>query len=247
MKDPAHRLAGTPVWDVSVRLFHWSLAGLFAVCYLTGGHDRWFVVHKAAGIGIVALIVYRLAWGVVGSHHARFANFLRGPAAAWGHVRDLVLRRPGHTLGHNPLGGYGVVVLLALCLVQTLSGLFATGIDQNGPLAYLLPDGLSSWLADVHAFNLDILIAMVAVHVGAVLVTSILTRDNLIRAMLTGRKRTAGPAVSARLQAGAPPVVIVRRHLALALTLSAAALAAIVILSIAHGSLGIFGRMASLL
>lgn len=231
------RRAGTPVWDVSVRLFHWSLAGLFALCYLTGGHDRWFAIHRAAGIGIIVLIVYRLVWGFVGSHHARFANFLRGPAAALEHVRDLVRRRPGHTLGHNPLGGYGVVVLIVLCLVQTVSGLFAAGIDQNGPLAYLMPDGVSAWLADVHAFNLNLLIAMVGIHVGAVIVTSLLTRDNLIRAMLTGRKHV--PAAS-----GAPAVVIVRRHLALAITFSAVALVAIVILAMAHGSLGIFGRIA---
>ena len=123
------------VWDLPVRLFHWTLAVLAVFSFVTGkiGHG-WMAWHVKSGYAILALLTFRLAWGVVGSDTARFTRFVKGIGSARDYARTLLARSPAPFLGHNPLGGWMVVLLLALLLLQAATGLFASEtIAASGP------------------------------------------------------------------------------------------------------------------
>ena len=157
-------------WDCCVRLFHWLLVAAIAVAFLSSevgsALSPW---HVPAGWVAAILIAFRLVWGLVGGEHARFANLIR-PSRMAGHVRGLFAGRVHASLGHNPLGGVAVLVLLALVAATTFTGITG-GEDGHEAIAYIL-------------------LAMIALHVVAVVAMSFLTRDNLIGAMITGRKKT---------------------------------------------------------
>jgi cytochrome b len=148
-------------------------------------------VHKAAGYGVLVLVVYRVLWGVFGSSTARFSGFVRSPAAVWAYLKALRRNRAKHYLGHNPAGGLMVIGLLVVCGVQVLLGLFSSdGVTASGPFAGLVGDTVSSWTASVHAawFYFAIL-ALVGLHIVANFYYQFVKRENLIGAMITGRKR----------------------------------------------------------
>ena len=133
------------VWDAPVRLFHWLLAVLVAVSvstgYIGGNVMRW---HVWSGCAILGLLIFRLLWGFAGSTTARFAHFVRGPRAALGYARGLLSRSPSHTPGHNPLGGWMVLLLLASAALQAGTGLFSNDdIATEGPLDHLVIKALS--------------------------------------------------------------------------------------------------------
>ena len=180
-----------PIWDWPVRVVHWAMVVLLAVSLTTGlvGGD-WLAWHLRSGFAILALTLFRVLWGFVGSTHARFASFLRGPRRAVAYVRSLV--HPPHETcaGHNPLGGWFVVLLLAALLAQADAGLFADdGISTAGPLAKHVSDAMSDRLTSLHVRGAWVLVALVAVHVGAAVGYLIVLRDNLILPMFTGTKR----------------------------------------------------------
>jgi cytochrome b len=180
------------VWDLPVRLFHWTLVLLIAVSYFTAqaGGD-WMKLHFWSGYGILTLVLFRIAWGFVGSTTARFADFVKGPSAALSHLRELVGRRRPREAGHNPLGGAMVIVLLLAVLAQAATGLFAADTDTgmvNGPLALVTPDKWVDRATAFHEFWINVLLALVALHVLAVVVYLVWKRQNLIGAMVTGRK-----------------------------------------------------------
>jgi cytochrome b len=180
------------VWDLPVRLFHWVLVALMTTSYLTGraGGD-WMTLHFLSGYAILTLILFRIAWGVVGSTTARFSNFVKGPAAAFGHLRELLGKHGPHDAGHNPMGGAMVVAMLFAVLLQTLAGLFSADTDTgivNGPLAHLIPDKWIDRVTHFHGFWVNVLLVMVALHVLAVVTYLVWKRQNLVGAMLTGHK-----------------------------------------------------------
>jgi len=219
-----HGIAAT-VWDLPIRVFHWALALLFAVAYLTGIRPGYYAVHKGAGYAILGLLVFRLIWGFIGPGPARFASFVRGPAAVLGHLKELLHRQHRPLPGHNPLGGWAVVAILALMAVQIMSGLFAATFDYEGPLARLLPDSGQDMMAGLHAFTVNLLLAMLAVHLVGIAVTSFLGRENLVASMFHGRKRLAvGDLVAVRLAS--------RWRVVLAIAL--AALAVVLVLALAR-------------
>jgi cytochrome b len=165
------------VWDPFVRVFHWSLVGLFALALATGDEIEW--LHLAAGYAIAALVVLRTAWGFVGPRHARFSDFVRPPGAVLGYLRDaLRLRAPRH-LGHNPAGGAMVVALLAM-----LAGITATGLMMTTDAFWG-----AQWLEDLHEVLVNATLVLIVFHVVGVLFASFEHSENLIRAMFTGRKR----------------------------------------------------------
>src|SRR5689334_4658634 len=125
------------VWDLPVRLFHWTLLLLFLIAYATGNRVQYYPVHEGAGIALFTLLIFRLIWGFAGNQAARFSSFLKGPRAVVSHVKELLLGRTEPLPGHNPLGGWGVAVLLALLLIESISGLFSSTFDYTGPLAPL--------------------------------------------------------------------------------------------------------------
>lgn len=176
------------VWDLPTRLFHWSLVALVATAWSTGGIQSWFTVHKFAGFGIAILVLFRLAWGFVGSRHSRFRDFVSPPAVAMEHARELGRLRPPRTLGHNPLGGWMLLALLGCLAVTAGSGMFAAGRDIAGPLAAQLSPAVAHAVKEAHELCANLLLVLIAGHLGGVVVETLLTRENLVHAMLTGFK-----------------------------------------------------------
>jgi cytochrome b len=174
------------VWDVPVRLFHWLLLALILVAWFTGESEgAAAAVHRYAGEAIAGLLVFRIVWGFVGGERARFADFAAGPAAIAAHLRDLAARKPKRHLGHNPLGGVAVFLLLLNIAVIVVTGLFSGGDENAGPFAGLW--GLE--LSDAHEAAFRVLQALVVVHVLGVAGETLMAKDALVPAMITGWKR----------------------------------------------------------
>ena len=167
------------VWDLPTRLFHWLLAATFAGAWLTADSERWIGVHTTLGYAFAGLIGFRLVWGLVGPRYARFTSFVRGPAAVKRYLLSILTLRPEHHVGHNPAGGWAVLALLGLGALTALSG-YATFNDFGG-----------HWLEELHEGAAGAMLALVFVHVGAVLLSSLIHRENLVRAMWNGFKRNA--------------------------------------------------------
>ena len=171
------------VWDFPTRLFHWTLAVCTGTAFVTGflggnGMD----VHGKAGIAIAGLIAFRLAWGFVGSTYARFATFLRGPAAIRAYLRG-----QWWGIGHNPLGALSVLALLALLAFQVVTGLFGNDdIAFNGPLYALVDKAASDGFTGWHRRSIWLLLALVALHLAAIVWYAHAKKQKLVRSMLTG-------------------------------------------------------------
>lgn len=215
------------VWDLPTRLFHWSLLALVVVAWFTGEEEgAAALLHRYAGEAIAGLLVFRVIWGFAGGERARFADFAAGPSAILAHARDLLGRQPKRHLGHNPLGGVAVFLLLAVIAGIVVSGLFSGGEDNAGPFAGVW--GLE--LSEVHEVLFRVLQALVVVHVLGVIVETVKAKDALVPAMITGSKRrrpdepgdhakraslialivalTAGAAVSFALAAQPPSALV---------------------------------------
>jgi cytochrome b len=164
------------VWDLPLRVFHWLLAASFAGAFLTAEGDGLRAVHLALGYTFLGLLAFRLLWGVVGSRHARFRAFAYGPKAVREYLGSLLARRPMHYVGHNPAGSWAIYALLALGLVVGVTG-YAVQADAGG-----------RWLEGLHEGASNALLALVIVHVAGVIVGSLAHRENLVAAMVTGRK-----------------------------------------------------------
>ena len=161
------------VWDLPVRLFHWTLAISILVAFLSAEEDSLFAGwHQFAGWIAAILIAFRLIWGLIGGEHARFANFLK-PRHLLHHVSGLLKGKPERSIGHNPLGGLAVVVL-----IWTIGAIVYTGTVMQGESG-----------EELHEMLTNILLGLIALHVVAVVGMSVLTKDNLIKAFVTGRKR----------------------------------------------------------
>ncbi len=179
------------VWDLPVRLFHWLLVALIALSWTTaeiGGNAMQ--VHEWSGYSILTLVLFRIAWGFLGSSSARFASFVRAPREA---IRYATLLKSGKAPffpGHNPLGAWMILALLAALLLQAGTGLFANDdIMTEGPLAKWVSKAASDRFSAIHELNFDLLLALAAVHVAAVLYYLLRKHENLVLPMLHGRKR----------------------------------------------------------
>ena len=164
------------VWDAPVRLFHWLMVISFAGAWLTAESERWRLVHVTLGYTIAGLVAFRLAWGLLGTRHARFASFVRGPRAVLGYLRSLLRGTPERHTGHNPAGALAIVALLLLAIGVTATG-WATYGDVGG-----------HWVGELHEGIATAMLALVGVHVVAVIASSWLHRENLVGSMVTGRK-----------------------------------------------------------
>ena len=201
-----------PVWDPLVRIGHWTLVIAFFTAYLSG--DDLFSIHKWAGYVVAAYVLVRLVWGFVGTKHARFTDFVRGPGAALGYLRGLMTGKVRDYAGHNPAGGAMVVALLFSLIITTSSGMALYAVEDNaGPLAGIVTEETFAPLADalgekeeaargdheesgaeellegVHKAFVYITLALVGLHLAGVVASSLAHRENLARAMVTGRKR----------------------------------------------------------
>jgi cytochrome b len=174
--------ATVKIWDPFVRMFHWSLVASFAVAWLSA--EEWRALHEWAGYAAGSLIALRLVWGIVGTRYARFRQFVRSPSAVATYVRDIVTGREARYLGHNPAGGLMIVALIA-----TLASVAVTGWMMTTD-AYWGVD----WVENVHEALASAMLALVGIHVLGVGVASLRHRENLVAAMVSGRKRSPGAA-----------------------------------------------------
>lgn len=177
------------VWDPLVRVFHWTLVGAFALAFVTG--DDWTQPHAIAGYVVGGLIASRLVWGVIGTHHARFSDFIRGPQAVFRYLSELFSGTAPRVLGHNPAGGAMIVLLLIMLALTVLSGLAVEAAESaTGPLAGLIPTShfWEEFYEEGHEGAANFTLFLVAVHISAVILSSWLHGENLVRAMITGRK-----------------------------------------------------------
>lgn len=176
------------VWDLPIRLFHWSLAILVSVLWISGQKGN-LDIHMLLGLWVLALLIFRLIWGFVGSPTARFSQFVRGPKA----IRDyLTAARTGavRSIGHNPLGALSVLGLIGMLLAQSASGLFTTDdIVTDGPLVHLVTSKTAALLSSFHRIGSKVLLALIVVHLGAVVFYKWVKKDDLVRTMITGTKK----------------------------------------------------------
>jgi len=183
------------VWDLPTRVFHWSLVLAVTVAIVSGeiGGD-WMEVHGKAGLAILGLVAFRLAWGFAGSTHARFLNFLPTASSLRAYLRG---RWKGQ--GHNPLGALSVFALLGLLAVQATTGLFGNDeISFTGPLFALVEEGLANRLTGLHKQLAYVLLAVLALHIVAILVYLFLKKDNLVKPMVTGWKEVRAGTSAAK-------------------------------------------------
>ena len=177
------------VWDAPTRLFHWAIVVLMTFSYVCAMKE-WNQLHFLSGYTVLALLLFRAAWGFIGSETSRFRNFLRSPAAGLAHLAAFGKREPDTEIGHNAAGGWMVLAMLAALFVQVGTGLFSNNdIDAKGPLAHLVSKGTSDWLSGVHATSFYVLLALVVLHIAAIIAYAAIPRHDLVRAMVTGKKR----------------------------------------------------------
>lgn len=183
------------VWDPLVRVFHWTLVAAFLTAYLV--EDDWLGLHVVAGYTVLGLVLFRLVWGVIGTRHARFTNFVRSPAAVLAYLRDVVRIHARRYVGHNPAGGAMVIALLGSLVFTAVTGLALYGHGEfSGPLAGLLqgvPDWLGNALEETHEFFANFTLLLVVLHVAGVILASLQHGENLVRSMFTGRKQQELP------------------------------------------------------
>ncbi|KPK35510.1 MAG: hypothetical protein AMJ66_01000 [Betaproteobacteria bacterium SG8_40] len=225
------------VWDPFIRIFHWSLLGLFTLSYFTGETEG--PVHAWSGYAILVLIALRVIWGFVGTRHARFSDFVRSPAEVFRYLKGELSGNAPRTLGHNPAGGWMVLLLLVSILATGASGVIVLGLEGGGPMAgRIAPDG---WIVsvgntfgeaenhadgtghaddddehegerkseptdamaqanqpheasedaweEIHEFLANLTVLLVVLHIAGVILSSFAHRENLVRAMFSGKKR----------------------------------------------------------
>jgi cytochrome b len=186
---PASGAVPVKLWDLPVRLIHWSFVALLPALWWTS-HDGNMSTHKLLGYVLMGLIIFRAIWGIVGSETARFRDFIKGPRAVASYVSGLSKGEKAPGLGHNPLGGWSVVALLCLLASEAGFGLIAQDVDgiESGPLARYVSYDTADWARGWHSILFDALLVAIAVHIAAIVFYLVVKRDNLIAPMISGRK-----------------------------------------------------------
>jgi cytochrome b len=213
MSDPTPRTEATrnvKVWDAPVRLFHWALVAFIALSFVTGefgGFDFTMPVtgkmvgnldiHMWSGLAILALVLFRIVWGFVGSDTAKFSDFVRGPGAIFTYVGGIFRKSGKFIAGHNPAGGLVVIVILVLLLMQAVTGLFAKEDDffgNTGPLYSLVSEETAAILTKRHHQVWGYIELVILLHIAANVFYWIVLKQNLIVAMFTGKKSLSASA-----------------------------------------------------
>ena len=180
------------VWDPFVRIFHWTLVLSFFIAYIT--EEDFLDIHSFAGYTVLALLSLRIIWGIIGTRHARFSDFVYPPNTIKTFVKDTMLLRAKRYLGHNPAGGAMIILMIISLLITTLTGLAIYGIEeQAGPLANWYIQGDSLWgdiFEETHEFFANFTLLLVFIHVAGVIVESFIHKENLVKSMIDGKKRS---------------------------------------------------------
>ena len=194
------------VWDLPTRIFHWSIALLVLASWYTNRRN-WMELHFLSGYTMLAMLAFRLVWGFLGSETSRFVKFLKSPVEALRHLRHMFIREPDTEIGHNAAGGWMVLVLLALLLVQVVTGLCSNDdVMVEGPLAKYVGKHWSDRLGWVHSINFTLIEFAILAHVIAVLAYWLFKRQDLLRPMITGIKRMPASVRAPRM---ASPVLAI--------------------------------------
>lgn len=206
MQTARERWETVAVWDLLVRIFHWSLVAFFFIAYAT--EDDLLTVHVYAGYAVAGLVAFRLLWGIIGTRHARFTDFVTGPGAVKRYLGQLLTGRAPRYLGHNPAGAVMIIAMLLSLVLTVFTGAVLIAGDGQGPLAGTVFAGLSGdAFEETHELFANFTVFLVVLHVAGVLASSLLHHENLIRAMVTGRKyRDPKPTASEKgsVQVGEP-------------------------------------------
>jgi len=181
-----------PIWDLPVRLFHWLLVILVGFMWVSA-EKGWMELHMLGGYTVLTLVLFRIIWGFVGSDTARFSFFLKSPIAALRHLSHITRREPDTEIGHNAAGGWMVVGMLLLLLAQVVTGLCSSdeGVVE-GPLVGRIGQSTSDWLTHYHHLGWKVIQIVVVLHVVAIVAYAVLKRHDLVRPMITGKKRMPG-------------------------------------------------------
>jgi cytochrome b len=216
------------VWDIFVRLFHWTLLVLMVAMVVTGKFiEDAIELHASLGQAVIVLVLFRLMWGVTGSSYARFSQFVRGPVAVISYARSLIVHQSGFMVGHNPLGGYMVVVLLLAVLLQSILGLFANDdLLFEGQFAYMVSKGVSDLITGLHQDLFYLLLVLVGLHVAAVIWHKLFMGEDLLKAMFTGYKELPSGVQAEDAQGGG----VMRGLILLAISVA-----------VVYGLVGLFG------
>ncbi|MEZ5534025.1 MAG: cytochrome b/b6 domain-containing protein [Thiolinea sp.] len=176
------------IWDLPTRLFHWILvAGIAFMWFSAEVSDTLMDWHARVGEFLLALVLFRIIWGFVGSESARFISFVRSPATAINYAKTLTSRKPSWHAGHNPAGGWMVIALLGLLLVQGITGLFTSDdILVEGPLYALVPESVSDVMISIHHLAFNILLLLIVFHIAVIAYYKIVKQTNLVPAMIKG-------------------------------------------------------------
>jgi cytochrome b len=187
------------IWDLPTRLFHWVLVVLVGLSWLSA-EMNWMRPHVYSGYAIMALLLFRVIWGLIGSDTARFGYFMKSPAAAFRHLMHLTRREPDNQIGHNAAGGWMVLGILAILAIQVATGLGSNDdVMTEGPLALRLGKERSDWFTHLHHLNFTLIQIVVVLHVLAVIGYRVLKGHNLVLPMITGKKRLPGNARAPRM------------------------------------------------
>ena len=206
------QLANVKVLDLPVRIFHWALAALTCFSWWSGtqgGDPVLMTYHLWSGYSILTLLLFRIAWGFVGSTHARFSDFLYGPRAIIGFIKTLPRREAARFAGYNPLGGLSVLLIFVCIAVQIGTGLFANDdIVTEGPLYQWVSKRTSDFLTTIHSYNFYVLLALVSLHIAAVLFHLIYKSENLFTPIFSGNKLLSQDAASAETRDPGPGLAL---------------------------------------
>lgn len=188
MTSPTLKTTKIKLWDWPIRLFHWSLAASVSFMFYSGYTGNLMEQHIKVGQGVLALVVFRIIWGFIGSTPTRFGSFLQSPAAALEHLREFLARKLPTEAGHNALGGYVVVAMILLTGLQALSGLYVSDdIFLEGPLYKTATESLADWMNSIHHTNWRILGTLIVLHPLAIAAYRFWGGQNLLTPMITGR------------------------------------------------------------
>lgn len=176
------------VWDILVRIFHWSLVSFVLVLFIT--EDEFLTIHSYAGYTVLLLVLFRLLWGFIGTYHARFRNFVTSPQAAVKYLKDEIAGDAKRYIGHNPAGAIMIVMLLITLIGTGFTGMATIATEGRGPLAGTFIAGFSGeLLGEIHEFFTGVILTLIILHVAGVVFSSLAEEENLVKAMITGKKK----------------------------------------------------------
>lgn len=204
------------VWDFPTRAFHWSFAVMVVLAFVSSEADgAAFWIHVYSGTMLLGFVAFRAVWGVIGSRYAQFGDFVHGPGVVGDYATKLMTFRPPHSTGHNPLGGWMVIALLAIVTLATLTGMMSREDGYVGPLSHIG----GGMFGEAHEGLGSFVMVLVGVHVLGVVAHGVVSRENLVRAMITGEKHVPAGAKAASIK----PVGFVRPIIALVIAMAVAA------------------------